>query len=398
MENHKLKICHVSHQTWPSVCGSVSRLENILSAQKISGISSFVISSPFQKSLDSNADIESNNGVTYYRCGSDKKVDGVKNQRTLLERIGRAFSIIPFTKRIIDICRKENPDVIHAHATFAMGIPALISGLILNKKVVYEMRSTWEDDISGGAFISLQKKLIKYLEYLTGTCSSYVFFVSNGIRDHYFKTAPRNNQTIHNCVPPPSEQQPLKSGNYSFGYIGSIVYYEGLETLIEASAILAKRRDDFSVNFYGEGKERDFLQKMVEGLGLSSNIKFHGRIEYSDIGTAYSKINCIVLPRRDLPITQKVAGLKPIEAFSYKKLVLASNVGGMRELFTDKQHGLMFEPNSPESLAGLMEGAIDGKVNEAKIISQALLHYQKYFTLEEMGNRYLSAYRQVISK
>lgn len=395
-----MKICHIAHQTWPAVCGSVSRLENILSAQKKSGIHPFVISSPFQSSSTEGVDTEKNNGVTYYRHkDSESDQGGIKNQRTLSERIMRAFSIVPFTKRVIEICKKENPDIIHAHATFAMGIPALIAGFALRKKVVYEMRSTWEDDISGGVFIGLQKRLIKHLEHFVASQSDSVFFVSNGILNHYFNSPPQNYQIIHNCVPLPQQDNiPAETGRrYAFGYIGSIVYYEGLETLLEASSILSKKRDDFIVNIYGDGKERPEL----EALALRTNndkVKFHGRIDFANISDAYSNIDCIVLPRKNLPITQKVAGLKPVEAFAYRKLVLASDVGGMRELFTDKTHGYLFEAEEPLALAELMEKAMDNEADSDAVKQRAFEHYQKEFTLESMGKKYLSAYQKALIK
>ncbi|MNP09317.1 D-inositol-3-phosphate glycosyltransferase [compost metagenome] len=117
-----------------------------------------------------------------------------------------------------------------------------------------------------------------------------------------------------------------------------------------------------------------------------------------NIANAYSTIDCIVLPRKDLPITQKVAGLKPVEAFAYKKLVLASDVGGMRELFHDRTHGYLFESGSPTSLAALMNDAVDDKVQESSIKECAFKHYRENFTLEAMGKKYLDAYRQVLAK
>ncbi len=395
----KIKVCHIAHQTWPSVCGSVSRLENILLAQKGAGIEVFVISSPFQAG-ETHEQTETNNGVEYYRCNaSNHGSEGIKNHRSMFERIKRGLSIFSFTREVFKICKKEDPDIIHAHATFLMGIPALIAGLMLKKPVVYEMRSTWEDDIHGGAFIHLQRRVIKFLEFFTGKQSNYVFFVSNGIMHHYFPTKLEDASVIYNCVLVPSRSEQVEPPrSHSFGYIGSIVDYEGLETLIAATASLLKKRNDFQVNIYGDGKEKFNLQELSINSGVSNVIKFHGRVDFSDIQNAYSKIDTIVLPRKDLPITQKVAGLKPVEAFAYKKLVLASNVGGMRELFTDRVHGYLFEPADFEKLSEFMSLAIDDKLSAHKITEHAFNYYSEKFTLKAMGTQYSDSYKKVLRR
>ncbi|MWV15957.1 glycosyltransferase [Pseudomonas sp. L-22-4S-12] len=395
----QIKVCHIAHQTWPSVCGSVSRLENILAAQKKAGVDVFVISSPFQVG-ETLKDIELNNGVKYYRCNSSGS-GGVKNSRTLLERIKRGFSIFSYTKKIFDICKREAPDVIHAHATFFMGIPALIVGAVLRKPVVYEMRSTWEEDVSGGVFIGLQRRLIKFLEYFTGKRSGLIFFVSKGIMRHYYERDPDNYKIIYNAVSAPGCRQETNGSSmrlHSFGYVGSVVSYEGLEVLVEAVALLLKCRRDFQVHIYGEGDARKGVVALAEKLGVADLIEFHGRIEFSEIQSAYAAIDTIVLPRRDLPITQKVAGLKPVEAFSYQKLVLAADVGGMRELFVDKVHGYFFTPEDPEALSALMSLVIDKKVNAEEVVGRAFEYYKERFTLESMGGQYVSSYRKVLEK
>lgn len=395
----QIKVCHIAHQTWPSVCGSVSRLENILASQKKAGVGVFVISSPFQVGETSN-NIEANNGVKYYRCNSSGS-GGVKNNRSLLERINRGVSIFSYTKKILVICRREDPDVIHAHATFFMGIPALIVGAALKKPVVYEMRSTWEEDISGGVFLGLQKRLIRFLEYMTGKLSASIFFVSKGIVRHYFKKNPGNYKIIYNAVSPPARQQETNGAVmrlHSFGYVGSLVSYEGLEVLVESVALLLKWRRDFQVHIYGEGDARAQLVALAEKLGVTDVIKFHGRIDFSEIQSAYAAIDTIVLPRKDLPITQKVAGLKPVEAFSYKKLVLAADVGGMRELFVDKVHGYFFTPENPEVLSALMSLVIDNEVKAEEVVDRAFEYYKERFTLESMGEQYVSSYRKVLEK
>jgi len=394
-----MKVCHVVHQSWPAVCGSVSRLENILEAQRRKGVDVFVVSSPFQEPNLQGAKLESNRGVRYFRHQRSGCFDGVRTERTLWQRLKRALSLFFFTLALLKICKRERPDIIHAHATFAVGFPAWIVASLLRLKFVYEMRSTWEEDITGGRLIGLQRYLIKRLEAFVASRSDRIVFVSRGIMSHYFSRSPSNGAVLYNCVSlPRSVRLQDNCGIFSFGYIGSIVSYEGLDHLIKASAALEDRYSNFEVHIYGDGPQRNHLEAMARSLNCKS-IRFHGRIEYDLVGEAYSKIDCIVLPRKKLPITDKVAGLKPIEAFAYRKLVVASDVGGMREIFCDRTHGLFFEADNTDALTDLMEKVLLDQVPEVDLMKdRAFELYQKNFTIDSMGLQYCNLYLEALNE
>src|SRR5690606_16772828 len=64
-------------------------------------------------------------------------------QKNIFKRILKVLKIFGFVLFLYRICRLHKPDIIHAHAMFFCGIPALIVGKILKKPVYYEVRSLW---------------------------------------------------------------------------------------------------------------------------------------------------------------------------------------------------------------------------------------------------------------
>jgi glycogen(starch) synthase len=50
--------------------------------------------------------------------------------------------------------------------------------------------------------------------------------------------------------------------------------------------------------------------------------------------------------------------LKPLEAMAQGRLLLASNVGGHRELVRDGETGFLFAPDRPEALVQAVERAL----------------------------------------
>jgi glycosyltransferase involved in cell wall biosynthesis len=54
-----------------------------------------------------------------------------------------------------------------------------------------------------------------------------------------------------------------------------------------------------------------------------------------------------------------VTPLKPLEAMAQGRIVLASDVGGHRELIADGRTGRLFAPEDPAALAAAIERTID---------------------------------------
>ncbi len=57
------------------------------------------------------------------------------------------------------------------------------------------------------------------------------------------------------------------------------------------------------------------------------------------------------IPRLPIRLTDLVTPLKPLEAMARHKIVLASDVGGLRELVRDGDTGFLFRAGDPDDLA-----------------------------------------------
>jgi glycosyltransferase involved in cell wall biosynthesis len=66
----------------------------------------------------------------------------------------------------------------------------------------------------------------------------------------------------------------------------------------------------------------------------------------------------MVYPRHSIRLTETVTPLKPLEAMALKRLVLASDIGGHRELIKDGQTGCLFEADNADKLAEVYDGLL----------------------------------------
>jgi PEP-CTERM/exosortase A-associated glycosyltransferase len=140
-------------------------------------------------------------------------------------------------------------------------------------------------------------------------------------------------------------------GKTILGFIGSFYAYEGLDLLIEALPLLHKQRDDIRLLLVGGGPEDQRLKALVHDMGLGEQVIFTGRVPHNNVQRYYDLVDIFVYPRHSMRLTELVTPLKPLEAMAQGRLVLASDVGGHKELIEHGQNGDLFAADDPEALA-----------------------------------------------
>ncbi|RMG32361.1 MAG: glycosyltransferase, partial [Gammaproteobacteria bacterium] len=141
------------------------------------------------------------------------------------------------------------------------------------------------------------------------------------------------------------------SGKRVLGFIGSFYAYEGLPLLVEALPAILAEAPDTRLLLVGGGPQEAVIKQKVAALGLEDAVIFTGRVPHAEVTRYYSLVDIFVYPRLSMRLTDLVTPLKPLEAMAQGKLVLASDVGGHRELIRDGENGLLFEAGSKEALA-----------------------------------------------
>jgi glycosyltransferase involved in cell wall biosynthesis len=78
---------------------------------------------------------------------------------------------------------------------------------------------------------------------------------------------------------------------------------------------------------------------------------FAGRVPHPDVPRYYDVVDVLVYPRLSMRLTETVTPLKPLEAMAKGRLLVASDVGGHRELIRDGDTGMLFRAGDADALA-----------------------------------------------
>ena len=352
-----MRILHVFDHTLPLHSGYTFRSAAILRAQHKLGWDTFHLSGPKQGA----ADEEDADGLHFYRT---------PRPQGLLARLpgGDPFAVMgEIGRRLLPLARELQPDVIHAHSPVLDAVPAIRVGRRLGIPVVYEIRAFWEDaavDHGSTRENSLRYRATRAIETWAARNADAVTVICEGLRrDMLARGLPRDKITvIPNAVDidkfavggRPDLELKLKLGlgaSKVLGFIGSFYAYEGLDLLIAALPEILARHVDVKVLLVGGGPQEAALRHQVAALGLAERVVFAGRVPHAEVNRYYDLVDVLVYARHSMRLTELVTPLKPLEAMAQGRLMVASDVGGHKELIQDGKTGVLFRAGDACDLA-----------------------------------------------
>jgi PEP-CTERM/exosortase A-associated glycosyltransferase len=295
----------------------------------------------------------------------------------LLARLpgGDPFAVMgAIEKRLLGLAKQLQPDVIHAHSPVLNAVPAIRVGRKLGIPVVYEIRAFWEDaavDHGSTKEDSLRYRLTRALETWAVRNADAVTVICEGLRKDLIARgiAPGKITVIPNAVDvdqfavggKPEAELKLKLGlgnSRVLGFIGSFYAYEGLDLLIAALPAILKQMPDVKVLLVGGGPQDTALKQQVMALDLKDRVVFTGRVPHAEVNRYYDLIDVLVYARHPMRLTELVTPLKPLEAMAQGRLMVASDVGGHKELIQDGKTGVLFHAGNAGDLASKVVGLL----------------------------------------
>jgi glycogen(starch) synthase len=396
-----MKILHILDHYIPHVSGYVFRTSYILKYQKVLGLEPVIVTSPKQGTAKDP--VEDLDKISVYRTPGDGFGDipfirEVRLMKALQQRIEKNI-------------KEKRPDIIHAHSPSLNGIPALRAGRKFGIPVVYEVRAFWEDAaVDHGTFSrrSLRYKMSRVIETSVLRKADALFTICEGLRKEMISRGiPADKITvIPNCVDADfssygaydteiADNLTLRNKKV-FGFIGSFYKYEGVDLLIGSFADVIGHMQDARLLLVGDGEEKERLFRKTMSMGLGGKVIFTGKVPHEKIRRYYSVMDVLVYPRRRMRLTELVTPLKPLEAMAMGKLVIGSDVGGIRELITSGKDGFLFRAEDSNDLSRLMLQVAADKESLQDISSAAVETIQTRHKWESAVKRYLPVYERLL--
>lgn len=317
----------------------------------------------------------------------DLKKLNISTLRTNLQSFNN-FSAIKEFQRLFKSAR---PDIIHLHLCHSGSLRAAFLATRFSKaKVVV----TEHDPFS----LSPIKKRVKHLtlkftdhtiaisesnrNFLTetyGIKGSKISRIYNGID----LTPYQKKQVSRNAV------LGLDSQDFVITTVAELHKRKGLKYLIQAFREISQEDKNSKLVIVGTGPERGELEKLVKKLELENKVKFLGfRKDVPDILQASDLFV--------LPSIREAFGLAVLEAMASKVPVIASAVGGIKEILTPES-GLLVEAKQVDKLVEAIKKLKSDPKLRSDLAGKAYERVEKEFSAEAMTQATEVVYKKVSS-
>lgn len=362
-----MRILHVLDHSLPLHSGYTFRTAAILREQRALGWETLQLTTP--RHGKAAQDEEEASGLRFLRTPFEP------SWRSRIPAVGTYLDEMRATEaRLDDVIARTRPDVLHAHSPVLNALPAIGAGRRHGIPVVYEVRACWEDaavdhgsttegSVRYRATRALETHALRRADAVTVICEGLRReFESRGIPAEKITVIP-NAVEVHNfrfgAQPDPELRRTLGlEGATVLGFIGSFYAYEGLDLLLEALPRLLPGRPQLRVLLVGGGPQEAALKAQAQRLGIADKVIFTGRVPHAEVQRYYDLVDLLAYPRHPMRLTELVTPLKPLEAMAQGQIMVASDVGGHRELIRDGDTGYLFAAGSADALAQAIERAL----------------------------------------
>jgi L-malate glycosyltransferase len=203
-----------------------------------------------------------------------------------------------------------------------------------------------------------------------------------GLR-HPFARRIYNGINLQRFVPPPGGRR----GTPTVLAVASLIPEKGIHLLIEAFSRIDLPEARLSV--VGEGPELTRLKELARSRGVDSRVDFLGLRD--DVQTLLQGAHIFVHPC----IWEEAFGLTLAEALATGCPVVASEIGAIPEIVTDRETGFLVPPGDVNALAAAIGCLLRDSVLRERLGNSARTSAAERFSLDVSANAHLDCYEEV---
>lgn len=270
-------------------------------------------------------------------------------------------------QRYIELFKVYRPEVVIAASNYKVGLPAWVAAQRLGLPFYNEVRGFWElskDAREPGYANTAAFKKEQERDTFVAQQAVHVFTLNQPMKDELVRRGVETSkiQLVPNGVSELPEIKPadpelkrklgINAGEKVIGYVGSFNAYEGLDTLIAACEALATQGEPIKLLLVGSDQPLPLKSKKSKDVNENERqwLIEVGRVPHYQVKDYYSLIDVIVIPRKKLAVCEIVPPIKIVEALSYNKRVVVSDVSPLLEYINQYDGIVSFQANNSFSL------------------------------------------------
>lgn len=328
-------------------------------------------------------------GVVVTRFGSHKRADD---------------TLVDWFDLIVEEHAREPFDVLHAYFLTQAGFIATLAGRYLNIPSVVSIRG---NDVDRAAFdparfshtmFALQNANVVTANAQESIRKAKAFFdreiilIPNGVDANHFKPMEKNRGLVESLgLERKMKEERVESGGAVIGFVGELREKKGMKTFLSAYAQVNARRPCtlLTVGEIRHGEDSQTFEQMRASIP-ESNIVVTGYVSPNDLPAYYSLIDVFLHPSLHDGMPNAI-----LEAMACERAVIATPVGGTKDIVDDGKNGMLVNVNDADALAEKIFALLDDNEKRASLGKNAREFVVNNFKPEKELTANLEVYRNL---
>ena len=177
-----------------------------------------------------------------------------------------------------------------------------------------------------------------------------------------------------------------------------LVPRKGIDTTLEAVALLRERIPGLRYAIGGSGPDRERLESRVRDRGLQDTVRFLGRVPDLEMANCMSAADVFCMPARSEPPDVEGFGLVFLEAGACETAVIGAKAGGVPDAIVHGETGLLVEPSDPRGLAEALHQLLTQPSVRTRMGAAARARIQAQCTWDHVASGLMDAMRGSLSR
>lgn len=165
-------------------------------------------------------------------------------------------------------------------------------------------------------------------------------------------------------------------------FVGALRKVKGLEFLIDSIPLIRAEIPHFKLIIAGDGPLRSQLEKTIKKDQLSQHVEFLGQISHHSALQQIKSANIVILPS-----LSEGTPTVMFEALAFKKPLIASRVGGIPEIITHGETGLLIDPKNASAIANAIIYLLKNKDVGDRLSEQGNKLIKEQYTTEIIAKK-----------
>lgn len=202
-----------------------------------------------------------------------------------------------------------------------------------------------------------------------------------------------SDEVVWNGVPDPAVEAPLDASP-TVVFAGRLVSEKGVDVLLKAFSHVLRQIPSARLLVAGEGPEKDRLRQHAHELSVAENVSMPGHIPHEKMERRFASAWVQVVPS----VWEEPFGLVAAEAMMRGTAVVASRVGGLKNLVRDGETGLLVPPGDPNALASSLTRLLQNQTLAKRLGQNGRAMARTHLSKEVFVTHFLELYERLLNE